>query len=384
MQTLATMALFSVPAVAPAMARDLGVRGELSGVFVAAAYGFGIFSALASPGFVHRFGAVRVSQGVMLCAVAMLVAASVGSLGSLALATLLLGVGYGASATASTQLLAPRTPRAIFNMVMSVRQIGVPLGGVLAALLLPPLTVAVGWRLALLAEVPVLLAVILLFEIPRRAWDGGREPGRRVLGRAMLHPFRLLREDCRLWVLSVAAFVFSGVQLCFVAFLTVQLTERAGFSLVGAGLVLAVYQGAATLSRPVWGWIADRFSSARRVLALHGFGMAAAALLAGQFGPGWPWAWVLAVAVLGGITGGGYTGLAYAEYARIGGARRAEATGLGSALMFAGALVVPPLFGGMVSVFSGYGVAYAAVAVLAAGCGILLAWPGRGSIVAAE
>ena len=43
-------------------------------------------------------------------------------------------LGYGGAAPASTHLLAPRTPRLVFNMVMSVRQIGVPLGGVLVKL----------------------------------------------------------------------------------------------------------------------------------------------------------------------------------------------------------------------------------------------------------
>ena len=34
MQTLATMAAYSVPALAPAIARDLGIDGALAGYFV--------------------------------------------------------------------------------------------------------------------------------------------------------------------------------------------------------------------------------------------------------------------------------------------------------------------------------------------------------------
>jgi hypothetical protein len=48
-QTLATMARFSLPAIAPAMASALGVPGELVGLFVSVAYGTGIVSALLSP-----------------------------------------------------------------------------------------------------------------------------------------------------------------------------------------------------------------------------------------------------------------------------------------------------------------------------------------------
>ena len=52
-QTLATMALFSVPAAAPEIAHDLGVPGTLSGVFVSIVYTVGI----ALGGAVTRFRA---------------------------------------------------------------------------------------------------------------------------------------------------------------------------------------------------------------------------------------------------------------------------------------------------------------------------------------
>ncbi len=366
MQALATMALYSVPAVAPVMARDLGVAGELSGAFVACAYGFGIFSALASPGFVHRFGAVRAIQLVMACTAMMLLSSAAGSVLSLFLATMLLGIGYGAAAPASTHLLAPRTPRLVFNMVMSVRQIGVPLGGVLAALILPPLAVRFGWQTALLMEIPPVLAMIALCELVRRHWDTAPPSSAPILGRQMLAPFRLLREDRRIRDLSIAGFLFSGLSLCFVAFTTVQLTTRAGFTLVDAGRMLAVYQIAGTVSRPIWGWIADRFLTPSHTLAAHGFGMAVAALLAGQIGAGWSGAAVFALAVLAGITAGGYTGVAYAEYAHLGGARRTEATGLGTAILFAGVLVMPPIFAALVALTGGYAVPFATMATAAA------------------
>ncbi len=119
--------------------------------------------------------------------------------------------------------------------------------------------------------------------------------------------------------LSVASFFYSGTQLCFVAFMTVHLTTVAGFDLIHAGRALAIYQIAGAVTRPIWGWIADRFITPGQTLAVHGFGMAAAALAAGRFGPGWPSWLVLAVAAVAGCTAGGYTGIAYAEYAHLGG-----------------------------------------------------------------
>ena len=82
-----------------------------------------------------------------------------------------------------------------------------------------------------------------------------------------------------------------------------------------------------------------------------------------------------AVVLLAGCTAGGYTGVAYAEYASLGGTRRTEATGLGTALMFSGGLLLPPLFGAAVTILGGYEATYRAFAVLALGGAILMWWP---------
>jgi MFS family permease len=376
-QTLATMALYSLPAVAPEVAADLHVNGTLVGSFVATAYGVGILSALLSPGMVRKYGGVRATQAVLAGAAGMLALASFGSgVAGLALAAVVLGIGYGAAAPASTHLLVPQTPPPVFNLVMSLRQIGVPFGGVMAALILPPLVPLIGWRGALLAELGPVLLLILLMEIPRRRWDVDRDPGRRVFGRSLWQPFSLLAEQ-RFRRLSVAAFVYAGLALCLVAFMTVQLTTVVGLSLVAAGQVLAAYQVAASLSRPVWGWIADRLLTPAQTLAVLGAGMAVATVLTALYDPGFPlWA-VMANAVLAGCTSGGYTGVAYAEYAALGGSRRTEATGLGTAILFAGGMAVPPVFGAAVTALGGYRGSYMVGAACAALSAVLLALPVR-------
>ncbi|MGD0431833.1 MAG: MFS transporter [Acetobacteraceae bacterium] len=373
-QTLATMALYSMPTLAPEVARDLKVNGALVGGFVATAYGTGIVSALLSPGLIRRHGGVRATQAVLLAAAGMLaIAASSFGISGLACAAIVLGSGYGAAAPASTHLLVPHTPRAMFNLVMSLRQIGVPLGGVFAALLLPPLVPILGWRGSLLAELVPVFLLIASMEVPRRKWDADHDPSVRPWGRTLLQPFLLLR-DRRLLRLSLSCFIYSGLQLSFVAFMTVHLTTVVGFDLIRAGQMLAIYQIAGSVSRPVWGWIADRYLTPIRTLGVLGVGMAVAAALAGQFGSDWSTGEISAVVLLAGCTAGGYTGVAYAEYASLGGTRRTEATGLGTALMFSGGLLIPPSFGASVTFLGGFGETYRTVAVLALASAILMWW----------
>jgi nitrate/nitrite transporter NarK len=352
MQTLATMAAFSIPAAAPAVAHDLGVPAALVGFFVAAVYGVGILSSLLSPGFVLRYGPVRVIQVILLSVMAMLLAASGGTL--------------------PLVVLVPHTPRHVFNLVMSIRQVGVPLGGVFAGLIVPPLALAIGWRGALLAELPASLLLLVLLQMPRQAWDAGREPRQPVFGATLARSVSLWRESAAIRRLSIASFVYTGVQLAFIAFMTVHLTQDARFGLVQAGWTLAAYQVAGAVSRPTLGWVADRMISAWRLLALLGGAMCVAAVAAGFFSAGWARWEVVAVCLLAGASASGFTGLAYAEYARLGGTRRTEATGLGSAVMFAGVLVIPPVFGLAATALGGFTPSYIVLGLMALGCGLLM------------
>jgi MFS family permease len=371
-QALATMAAYSLPAVAPAVARDLGVPGALVGVFISTVYGVGIASALLSPGFIGRYGAVRVSQFVLVATLAMLLAAAVGSVASIAVGAVLLGLAYGATAPAAAHLLVPRTPPGVMNLVLSVRQIGVPLGGILAGLAMVPLTLAVGWREALLWLAVPVAVLLLLIELPRERWDAERDPARAIGGARLAAPLALLAGSGPIRRLAAASFVYSGVQLCFISFMTVHLTSRAGFDLVAAGQALAVYQVAGVVSRPIWGWLADRLVPARVLLAAQGLVMCGAAILAGRFAPDWPHALVLAVCAVAGATASGFTGIAYAEWARIGGARRTEATGLGAGVMFTGVLVMPSAFAVAIAASGDYAVPYAVAGLAAAASGLLL------------
>lgn len=376
-QTLATGAAYSLPAIAPEVGRAVGINPALVGVFVSIVYGVGIISSLLSPRFIYARGAVRASQMVLLATLAMIGTAALGHGLAILLAAILMGLAYGATAPSSTHLLVPRTPPAHMNVVISLRQIGVPLGGMLAGLLMPPLALAAGWQTALLLQIGPVLALLALLELVRRRWDGRPADGAAPVAAGVIDLMRLLAGNPALQRLSLAAFVYSGLQICFIAFMTTQLTTVVGFSLVAAGQALALYQLSGVISRPIWGWLADNVLAARWLLALHGAVMCAAALLAGRFAPDWPVPVILAVSSVAGATASGYTGIAYAEYARLGGGRRTEATGLGSAFMFAGVMVLPAATSAAVTVLGSYTLAYSVIGLLALLAGLLLALPVR-------
>ena len=391
LQTLATMAAFSLAAVAPAVAADLNIDGNLIGFFVSVVYGVGVLSAVGSVTFIHRYGPARVGQFTMLTVVAMLVISGAGTavmdgLLALALAALVMGCGYGATAPISTAVLVPRTPVAPRTFIFSIRQIGVPLGGVLAALVVPVVATAVGWRLSLLFQIVPVALIVLVLAAMRRDWDASAADGTAVSAgcgpwwmrararwRAMVAPL----ANGAIARLSAACFCYTGIQLSFVAFLVVQLTGPGGLDLVVAARFLALYQIAGVVSRPIWGWFADRVIGARWLLAMQGVIMAGAAVAAAHLGADWSLAAITAICVAAGISASGYTGIAYGEYARLGGAQGTEATALGSAAMFSGVLVLPALFSVLATGLASYQAPYYGLAVLALASAWLLTRGGR-------
>jgi hypothetical protein len=102
--------------------------------------------------------------------------------------------------------------------------------------------------------------------------------------------------------------------------------------------------------------------------------MCGAALLAARFGPAWPGWLIILVCSCAGATASGFTGIAYGEYARLGGERRTEATGLGAASMFGGVMVLPALMSLAVTASGSYLFAYSAIGALALVSGLLLAF----------
>ena len=65
-----------------------------------------------------------------------------------------------------------------------------------------------------------------------------------------------------------------------------------------AARFLALYQIAGVVSRPIWGWFADRVIGARWLLAMQGVIMAGATVVAAHLGADWSLAAITAICVV--------------------------------------------------------------------------------------
>ncbi len=343
-QALVTMSAVVPSAIAPALAGSLAVPTELIGYQIAIVYGGAMVTSVVGGATVRRWGACRVSQAALaLCGVGGLLAA-LPSLLSLAAASVLIGLGYGLTNPASSHLLEARATARNRNLIFSIKQTGVPLGGIAAGLMAPALTVTVGWPWAFAATAAALLCLAALLQPLRPGWDRERDGSVR-LGRSPFADLALVWRSAVLRPLALASFSFAAVQLCLTSFAVALLVEDLAFGLVAAGIVLGAMQASGFFGRVFWGWVADRVGNGFRVLAGIGAVSAVAALALPLLGPGSPAALVSALLLAFAFTAVGWNGVYLAAVARAAPRDRiGSATGGALVFTFAGVLVGPPLF----------------------------------------
>ncbi|MEO8143077.1 MAG: MFS transporter [Betaproteobacteria bacterium] len=369
-QTLAALAVYCAPVMAPVAGPALGVSPAAVGYYIAASYLGSMFSSAAAGGWVARFGPIRVSQvGLLLAFCGLLLAASAWP-ALVMLGGFVVGLGYGPATPASSAILV-RTPPKHFSLIFSIKQTGVPAGGALAGILVPVLILAVGWQWGAVALGGACLALALAIGGARALYDVNLDPRAPVSLRSALDPVRLVLADRRLRQLCVVGIVYGGVQITLVTFLVTFLVESFAQSLVLAGLVMSVSQVASVTGRIAWGVLADRVLKRRTMLGLLGIGMGVSALCALVAGPQWPLWLLFAYASVFGATAVGWNGVFIAEVARTAPEGKAGAATGGSLFFtFFGVVVTPPIFNEVLAIAGSYSVAYAVFAVPAFAVGI--------------
>jgi len=373
-QSLVSAAALVVPVLAPVISVSAGVRAELVGVYVSLMYLGAMLGSLMAGGWVARQGAIRASQwGLVLCAAGLLLSLS-GHAALLAAGALLLGLGYGPITPASSHLLIQTTPVHRMSFVFSVKQTGVPLGGVLAGLLAPKMEIGIGWRGTLLATALACLACAALAQTVRAALDADRKPGRRVGLGDLRTPLALIFSRRSLALLAGASLCFSAMQWSFSAYLVTYLHDSLAYTLVAAGVMLSLAQVAGVVGRLLWGWCADRYLGAVAMLAVLALMMGLGAVALALLPAGAPVLVVALALVVLGAAAVGWNGVYLAEVARQAPPGKAGlATGGALTCTFLGVVLGPPLFGAIASLLGSYRLAFVLIVIPALSFGLLLA-----------
>ena len=364
-QTLISMAVYAPAVLAPVAQAEIGVTANSIGIFTALIFVAAAFAAPLGGARVVRCGPVRVSQHCLLWAAAGM-ALFVSAIPLVIVAgALAIGMGYGPATPASSAMLSRHAPDRLRNVIMSIRQSGVTLGGALAGLLMPVLSIAYGWRTAALVVAALCVLCALLLQAVRERYDDERTGVRQEGHGSHLFLLRMVFKQAELRQGAFTSFTYAGAQMCFGSFLVVFLTERAGMSLIDAGAAYSAAMLAGIAGRMVWGGLADYFDNARLVLGMLGVTMALCAFAITLVSPQWPYAAVIALCVACGASAFGWNGVYIAEVARItSGENVALATGAVITFNFLGIVIAPVLFWLMVLVSGSYTPAFVLIGVV--------------------
>jgi MFS family permease len=365
-QSLVSVVVYSVGVLVPIALAGSGLVATAIGVMTAVIYGLSAVAAAVGGSLVPRHGALRVSQvclllagaGGMVCAIPYAWTALIGAV--------LIGSGYGPSTPASSVMLAERTPARIRNLVMSIRQTGVPVGGAVAGAVLPTLALALGWQAATVIMGVVCIAFAVAMQPLRPTYDsaasrdaaGPRLGLRDLVAVTFGHP--------RLAELALASIGYGGAQICLAMFMVAYLHEQAGYTIVAAGFVLSVAMVAGIIGRVLWGLLADWLGDARTMLGVLGGVMAVSTVLLGLVTPAWPYPLVVVLGAVFGASAIGWNGVFVAQIAHHAPPGKiAPATGSSLMFTYTGVVVIPLAFSGLVAA-SGYRLAYAMLATVIA------------------
>lgn len=327
-----------------------------------------IFSGLYVGRLVDSFGP-RVVQllGTLVLCVLSAGLAVVHSLLATVILLFLVGLALGAVPIAGTKAVMMAWPRERRGLPMGIRQMGVPLGALAAALILPSLASRVGvhtvyWGFAALIAVCGLGYTALMPPHERRDAANGDAP------------VRLRRELGRVVVPSAAGFCLGWGQYAILAYTIPALHTGQGLSLELAGIVLAVAQVGGALGRIVFGAISDRLQ-ARRDVVLSAAAACSTLLVIGvsALPRGTPLLVLVPLWLLMGLTMVGWNALALTWAGeRVSPHNAGAAMGITTSAILLGATVATPVFGKVVEASHGFSAAWLMLAAVLGAAALLL------------
>ncbi|MGE0255639.1 MAG: MFS transporter [Alphaproteobacteria bacterium] len=312
---------------------------------------------------IARWGSVGTLQRALAGCALGAVLMAIPHAAAIAAGALLMGLAYGFTNPAGNGLIARIATERNRSLLFSIRQTGVPGGGVIAGLAAPPLALTLGWQAVPLAAAAVCLATALGLEVRRRRWDEGRPDG--GAGSGVWSALTNVLRQRRLRALVLLSMVFSSCQACVMSFATPLLVEDGGLTLVAAGLVLSTVHFAGMFGRVLWGWVADRLGSGPLVLAGIAALAAVCALAVSTIGPGWSETALHMLMLAFGVVALGWNGVLLAEVARASAPALVGAnTGAVLLFTFSSNVAMPTVFASVYALFGGYAATFAAVAVI--------------------
>jgi MFS transporter, ACS family, hexuronate transporter len=270
-----TAAMQVVPGVlGPLLQTDLHMSQATLGLLSTAAFG-GMAMGMLPGGFLtDRFGErTMMAIGVGGAGIAMLAGSFADTSNLLLIAFLVASVGAAFAASGGPKTIVRWFAPGRRGTAMGIRQTGVPLGGLLASLILPTVAVLTDWRTALRFTALVAIAAAIAFYVFYR------DPAE-VAAVQSNTGSRWTFLNRRFLAATACAFTLQAAQGCALAYVTVDVHGTFGLTAAVAALFLGLVQVGGLAGRVAWGAVGDWVGSSRALTSVTVVGLACCAGMA--------------------------------------------------------------------------------------------------------
>ena len=358
--------MLGISPLSPSLVEGLGLTRFQVAFLVPSIYLSGLLFSMPGGRLADRLG-VRPSflGGLAVAAIGLLAAALAPGFLAFLVCLFVAGSGWSVVNPALGKAIMDVFPVSERGIAMGVKQMGLTLGGLVAALALPAIAATLGWRYAVGACSVVVAVPVALGWRPLAAFHAGAREAASAAGESDATSWWWARRPA-LVVFFATGFVLGMVQGAVLSYLPLFTIQGLGFDKIGAGLLVAASQAGGAVSRLALGAASDRWAAGRRSLWLAFTGAVGAAIFLVY--AVWPatsagLAGLLAFAT--GVGAYGWVGIFFVISVEAGGRDQAGLlSGVAFASIVLGLLVGPPIFGLLLEGFDSYAVAWAVFAVL--------------------
>jgi MFS family permease len=266
-QAACSFMVLGLPAIGPQLRQQFGLSlVALGALLVTMQFGTGVGLVWAGKA-ADRWGARAATRaGSVGAAVGLTLGAAAPSVVVLCAGLFLAGAASAVIPVAGASAIFRTYPMRRHAWALGVRQVGVPVGGMVAAICVPALDVAGGARLVLVAGAVVIVIAGVAF--------AAVSDETRIQHDSSVRFVRGIWSGPGLGRLLVVALAYLFVLQTVLSY-SVPAMRGAGFSTLDAGIGYFAVNVAAIASRLAWGWVADRDDGNRRERTLVELGLLA-------------------------------------------------------------------------------------------------------------
>src|SRR5580658_5866559 len=265
-QATASFALLGLAALAGFLERDFQLSAAETGLLITASYAAPLFSLLFVGDLLDRKSErLIIGVGAVILFAAFALAATSADYAVLLAWLFIAGLGYSATQPGGSKSVSAWFRGDRLGLAMGIRQAGLPLGGAIAAAILPAVAAAWSWRAAFVAGAVAALAGGLAFALIYRPPSGEIEAAPKRAPLTVAAVAALLRQP---WMRNamIAGLALVSAQYGILTWLMLYLRDHAHIALTRGAFFLSLAQAAGVIGRVALAAASDRTPGARFAL----------------------------------------------------------------------------------------------------------------------